>query len=244
MDFTLTAYTDLLRNFQAEGYTFVDYADMRPDQRHLILRHDVDMDLDRAVEMAEVEAGMGVSSNYYVLLRTEMYNIFSIRSHASLTRLVELGHKIGLHFDASMYTPNRDVLEAAAERECNILGGLIGKRIETITFHRPAVSLQGLAGTFANRLHGYDPRFFSDIGYCSDSEGRWRFGHPLEHDAVRQGRAMQLVIHPIWWCALPGEKVETKLQRFLFDVSQTKTREVALNCKPFKAFLKEQLVDL
>lgn len=244
MEFTLAAHSELLRAFIARGYSFVTYADVLPDQRHIVLRHDVDMDLDRAVQLAEEEARMGVKAHYYVLLRTEMYNIFSMRANASLRRLTELGHRVGLHFDASLYLQDREVLEAAAERECDILGDLLGERVETITFHRPAIQLQGLAGLFAGRLHGYDPRFFSDIGYCSDSEGRWRFGHPLEHEAILSGRALQLVTHPIWWCALAGEKVETKLQRFLLDVSQTITREVALNCKPFKAYLKEQVMDL
>jgi len=244
VDFTLATYGELLEAFKSKGYSFVSYADMRPTESHIILRHDVDMDLDRAVQMAEFEAGKSVRSHYYVLLRTEMYNVFSNRAHASLRRLLELGHQVGLHFDASHYPQERALLEAAAENECDILGSLLGERVETITFHRPALPLQGLAGTFAKRLHGYDPRFFSDIGYCSDSEGRWRFGHPLEHEAIARGTALQLVTHPIWWCALPGEKVETKLQRLLLDVSQTMTREVALNCKPFKAYLKEQVVNL
>lgn len=244
MEFTLHAYTELLRKFIARGYSFVTYADVLPDQPHIILRHDVDMDLDRAVLLAEEEARMGVQSHYYVLLRTEMYNIFSARANAALHRLIELGHHVGLHFDASLYPQDREVLEAAAERESHILGELLGQRVETITFHRPAPQLQGLAGLFAGRLHGYDPRFFSDIGYCSDSEGRWRFGHPLEHESILAGRALQLVTHPIWWCALPGEKVETKLERFLLDASQSKTREVALNCKPFKAYLRQQVNDL
>lgn len=243
-EFTLAAHTQLLKELTARGYRFVTYADVRPDQPHVIVRHDVDMDLDRAVMLAEEEARIGVQAHYYVLLRTEMYNIFSKRSNAALRRLMELGHQVGLHFDASLYPQDREILEAAAERECEILGSLLGKRVETITFHRPAPQLQGLAGLFAGRLHGYDPRFFSDIGYCSDSEGRWRFGHPLKHESIQAGRALQLVTHPIWWCALPGEKVENKLQRFLLDVSQTITREVALNCKPYRAFLKEQVIDL
>jgi hypothetical protein len=240
-DFSLAGYAELINTFLARGYVVTDYADVVPEKAQLVLRHDVDMDLERALLMAEEEARIGVRSNYYVLLRTEMYNVFSARANTVLSRMLALGHKIGLHFDASLYSGGtREELEEAATAECQVLEHVLGQKIETITFHRPAPALQGLAGTFAGRLHGYDPRFFSNIGYCSDSEGRWRFGHPLEHEAVTAGRAIQLVTHPIWWCALAGEDVTPKLQRFLADRAQNLTREVAINCKPFKAFLKAQ----
>jgi hypothetical protein len=238
--FSLQGYAALIREFLRRGYVVTDYADVDPTARQLILRHDIDMDLERALKMAECEAAMGISSNYYVLLRTEMYNVFASRSTELLLRILALGHKIGLHFDASLYKQNREVLETAAAQECSVLEQLTGQKIETITFHRPAPMLQGLSGQFAGRLHGYDPRFFSEIGYCSDSEGRWRFGHPLDNDAVTSGRAIQLVTHPIWWCASEGEQVIPKLHRFLRDRSETLTLQVGLNCKPFKSYLDDQ----
>lgn len=239
--FSIQAYVALIHEFLRRGYSVTDYADVDPTARHLILRHDVDMDLERALTLAEHEAAIGVSANYYVLLRTEMYNVFSSRATDLLQRILALGHKIGLHFDASVYAPDRDVLEAAAAQECGILEQLIGQKIETITFHRPAPMLQGLRGLFAGRLHGYDPRFFSEIGYCSDSEGRWRFGHPLDNEAVKSERAIQLVTHPIWWCTSVDEHVIQKLQRFLRDRSEMLKLQVGLNCKPFKSYLNDQL---
>lgn len=239
--FCLQGYTALIHEFLRKGYVVTDYADVDPAARHLVLRHDVDMDLERALTLAEREAAIGVSSNYYVLLRTEMYNVFSSRATDLLRQILALGHKVGLHFDASLYAPARDVLESAAAQECGILEQLIGRKIETITFHRPAPMLQGLSGLFAGRLHGYDPRFFSEIGYCSDSEGRWRFGHPLNNEAVKSERAIQLVTHPIWWCASEDEQVIPKLQRFLRDRSEALKWQVGLNCKPFKAYLNDQL---
>lgn len=237
-DFTLTTYAQLVEGFRGKGYRVTTYSEVVSDRADLILRHDVDMDLDRAVKLADVENRMGIQAHYFVLLRTEMYNVFSGGAHAAVRRLDALGHRVGLHFDASLYPTEVTVLEQAADRECRILDDVLGRRVETITFHRPAPALQGLPGPFAGRLHGYDRRFFSDIGYCSDSEGRWRFGHPLEHEAVRARRAIQLVTHPIWWCALPGEEVVEKLRRLLWDKATTSTREVAMNCKPFKAHMK------
>ncbi|MDK2122895.1 polysaccharide deacetylase family protein [Parachitinimonas caeni] len=243
-DFTLPGYGQLLAALFAKGYSVARYAEVVPDQPQLILRHDVDMDLERALQMAEFEARIGVRASYYVLLRTEMYNLFSDRGSRIIQQLGALGHEVGLHFDASLYAPERTVLESAAEQECQMLQSILGRAVDTITFHRPAPALQGMPGRFAGRLHGYDPRFFSDIGYCSDSEGRWRFGHPLEHEAIDQGRALQLVTHPVWWCAYAGEPVITKLQRLLQDKADQLRNEVAINCKPYKAHLKAQVEQL
>ncbi len=85
----------------------------------------------------------------------------------------------------------------------------------------------------AGRLHGYQPRFFTNMGYCSDSEGRFRFHHPLEHPAVQAGFGLQLVIHPIWWCAGEEDGPLAKLERFLSERAQTVADEMAANCRPY-----------
>ena len=58
------------------------------------------------------------------------------------------------------------------------------------------------------------PRFFSEMGYCSDSRGLWRYGHPLNHEAVEKRRSLQLLTHPIWWVS-DFRSVQEKLLGFL-----------------------------
>ena len=41
------------------------------------LRHDVDISIKKAVEMAEVEQAAGLHSTYYILLTSPFYNAFS-----------------------------------------------------------------------------------------------------------------------------------------------------------------------
>ncbi|MBT3172708.1 MAG: hypothetical protein HN333_14900, partial [Rhodospirillaceae bacterium] len=81
---------------------------------------------------------------------------------------------------------------------------MLGRSVPMISFHRPAPALQGREGRIAGRMHAYEPRFFREIGYCSDSRGAWRHGHPLDHAAVVKGKALQLLIHPLWWITPPG----------------------------------------
>lgn len=187
-DFTLTGYRALLEALLARGYQGRSYADADPDYRHLVLRHDLDMTLDAASPLAEVERSLGLRSIYFVLLRTEFYNLHAPRSRAALQHLIDLGHDIGLHFDASLYDQeDADGLDRSAEAECANLEDIIAAPVRMISFHRPARALVGLDRLLAGRDHAYRPRYVSDMGYCSDSRGAWHHGHPLDHGAVAAG---------------------------------------------------------
>ena len=109
-DFTLAGYRALLEALLARGYAAVGYGDAEPTSRHLIVRHDLDMSIDAALPIAEIEAELGVAGSYFVLLRTDMYNPWSEPSRRALKRIAALGHEIGLHLDSSLYPDNSDAL--------------------------------------------------------------------------------------------------------------------------------------
>ena len=154
-----------------------------------------------------------------------------------LQRILELGHQAGLHFDASLYAGDRDSLEAACAEECGLLEACIGRPVEMVSFHRPAQALLGSESLLAARRHTYEPRFFREMGYCSDSRGDWHRGQPLAHAAVSDGRALQLLTHPIWWVALPGESVAQRLDRLSAEQHDRFRRELALHCEPYREAL-------
>jgi hypothetical protein len=233
--FTLEGYRQLIEAFRARGYKTVSFDEVKPDACHLVLRHDVDMCLDRAVQLAAVEAELGVTSSYFILVRTEMYAVTSARSRRALQSLRQLGREVGLHFDAAGLGQTPIELDEACAEDCRLLEALVGADVRTVSFHRPTTSLQGWPHRIAGRTHAYEPRFFRDVGYCSDSEGRFRFGHPLDHEAVVANRALQLVTHPIWWvAAAANESVLEKLERFRGDRDAVLGEELAANCKPYR----------
>jgi hypothetical protein len=207
-DFTLANYRNLVDALRERGYAVRSFADAEPAAQHLILRHDIDVDLDPAVAMAEAEAEMGVAAAYFVMLRNPLYNPFAERER--LMRLLALGHEVGLHLDAALYND----VEPAAVRECGMLEEILGAPVSTISFHRPAEVLRDNPAELAGRRHTYQPRVFSRMGYCSDSRGAWRHGHPLEHEAVAVGRALQLLTHPVWWSGA-GERVTERLDAII-----------------------------
>lgn len=233
--FSEQGYKALLRALLARGYSAVGYDVAEPAARHLLLRHDLDMSLSAAEPIAALEAEAGVKAHYFVLLRTEMYNPFSAAARATFERLRALGHEIGLHLDASLYGNDADALEAAAARECDALEDAAGAPVRLVSFHRPAPALLGHAWTIAGRRHTYEPRFFKEMGYCSDSRGGWHHGAPLDHPAVAGGRALQLLTHPIWWArSIAGDPVAT-LDKFRAERDRVLARALAANCDPYRA---------
>ena len=231
-DFTLAGYRALMDALLDRGYQARRFSDADPDKKNLVLRHDLDMSIQAALPMAEIEHDLGITATYFVMVRSEMYNPLSPRSLSGLEGLARLGHDIGVHFDASLY-PGVDSLDGAAEGECAALEAVTGRPVEFLSFHRPAEELQGLERKIAGRSHTYQPRFFNDMGYCSDSRGGWHHGHPLEHAAVAEGRALQLLTHPIWWHAGPGESVREKLDRFALGRFDLLRAELARNCQAY-----------
>lgn len=208
--FPAREYEALLEALLTLGYKDVALPELDREQRHMFLRHDVDLSLDHALRIARRESDIGVRSTFYVLVSTSLYSVTSASSRSILSDIISLGHHVGLHFDVEQYPGQLYNLDDCAQRECDLLAQCTGTSVESISFHRPAPEYLNRPGRIAGRRHCYEPAFFSEIGYISDSNGEWRHGHPLDHPAVAQGRAIQLLTHPIWWCnETPLSTVET-----------------------------------
>jgi hypothetical protein len=227
-EFSPAGYAALLAGLGDRGYAVRGFAEARQDERHLILRHDVDFSLAAAVAMAEQEAALGLAATYFVLLRTEFYNPMSGPGLEALRRLRALGHAVGLHFDAALYGDAED-LDAAAGRECGLLETVLGAEVPLVSLHRPGASGLVTTARLGGRLNAYGRRYCAPDRYCSDSRGRWAHGHPFAHAAIRAGRALQLLIHPFWWQAPPMPPSE-RLRGFLAERAAFLDGEVARHC--------------
>jgi len=92
-------YKDLIASIDASIVTFDDLVDGNYQEgRKAVIRHDVDVDLDRAIEMASEEAELGIQSTYF-LLHSAKYFDYSDKFLEKCLKISELGHNIGLHND-------------------------------------------------------------------------------------------------------------------------------------------------
>lgn len=211
------AYHLLLDGFLQRGYEVRSFNSFSPDKPHLILRHDIDLSIERACKIAKTEKQMGLNSAYFVLLRSNFYNAFSGDNVARLRDIREMGHEVGIHVDFSAYEDVSDI-PAIVRSEAALLEQIIEAPVTMASFHRPHATLAGMKyeeikvpGIF----HTYQPQVFSDIAYVSDSRGAWYYGHPYDHKNVKEGKAIQLLTHPIWWTAGSGLTPEAVMYEYL-----------------------------
>jgi hypothetical protein len=175
--FDLAHYGELLDAAGAGGYRFA-FFDREPQPGDVLLRHDVDMSLEAAVAMAELEAERIVAATYFLMTRSDFYNLDARSGVAALARLRELGHRVGLHGvhpDAS--------LDARFD--------------PVVAWHTPDPDYMSVP--LPDAVNAMQPGYFDPARYRSDSNRHWRSGCP--HDELAAGAFdwLQLLVHPEIW---------------------------------------------
>ncbi len=161
-----------------------------------ILRHDVDLDLRFALKMAEIELEENLSSTFFVLTTAETYNVLSSYNKAIIQKISDMGFEIGLHFDPSVYPDLQDEqLITKVAFEATLLESISLKKVNSVSLHIP--SKTGLYPSFPGYLNAYDPPFFNNDNYISDS--RMEFRGKNINTFIEEGRTrmIQINLHPM-----------------------------------------------
>lgn len=199
-DFTLNNYRRLLQ-LAKERYSFRSFTDFDAEQNFVIWRHDVDFSPRAAREMARIEAAEGLKATYFVLLHSEFYNLLEKEESDCVQEILTLGHYLGLHFDCHYYEiSNEGELEQLLIREKLILEEIFRYPIQAFSFHNTTPAILDYArARYAGLINTYAEYFRDRVGYCSDSNGYWRFRR-LE-DVLREGKdeRLQVLTHPVMW---------------------------------------------
>lgn len=190
--FDLAHYRELLDAAGAGGYRFALF-DHDPEPGDLFLRHDVDLSLEAALELAELEADAGARATYFLMPRSVFYNLASPVGESALARLRELGHAVGLH-----------AVHPRVE--------LDGRFDPVLAWHNPDPEFMREPAAGADNVMGQ--RFFAPGHYRSDSNQHWRSGCP--HEELRAGAFdwLQLLVHPEIW-VYPGATMRETMLSFL-----------------------------
>src|SRR5689334_22330102 len=97
--YSMAAYRRLITAAKEAGFRFASFVDeLSARDRCLYLRHDVDFSLTAAVELAETNAALGARGTFFVLLRSEIYNVLSPWSVERMRDLERLGQEVALHY--------------------------------------------------------------------------------------------------------------------------------------------------
>jgi hypothetical protein len=238
MKFTYDSYRILLKKLK-EDYEFISFSRAKysrhkeSEYNKLILRHDIDQSLDKAKIMSEIEADLGISSTYFLFLKSPFYNMFSYNGEECIRSIISNNHYIGLHFDYSKYSFHTvSQLTYQIKKEAEFLQSYFGVKVDSISFHRP------LDVDFFNKLelslypHAYEDIFMDDYKYFSDSRGSWRFGNPLESIEYQEKKNLHLLIHPIWWNEESNTAIES-LNNFKNDYMSAFEKSIYQELKGF-----------
>ena len=67
------------------------------------MRHDVDLSLEKALEMAKLESKLGIISTFFIRVNSTFIIYLKRVTMNIVTQILSLGHNLGLHFDPLMY---------------------------------------------------------------------------------------------------------------------------------------------
>jgi hypothetical protein len=160
------------------------------------LRHDVD-NLPRAVlPLAELESKLGITSTYFFMLRHENYNLLADEASWVVRRVVELGHRLGLHVVLSGRQVEADGgLAEAIQADAQLVGRIGGAPVEVFSIHNPGL-VEDMAIEVPGLVNAYSGPFFEDIDYLSESHLHWRHGLPEDVLAAGGPVPYQILVHP------------------------------------------------
>jgi len=196
-DFSLEHYRELLEAAKTGGYRFAGF-DQPPEPRDLIIRHDVDLSLEAAVRMAEVEAAAGVWSTWCLMTRSVFYNLASAEGERAIARLRELGGRIAHH----AVWPHID---------------LDDRFDPVVAWHNP--DLEYLTTPIEGATNAMSAPWYDPPHFRSDSNQHWRYRgrhDQCPHGELARGELewLHLLVHPVIW-AYEGAAMGETMEAFL-----------------------------
>lgn len=200
--FTLENYPRMLELALGKGFLFDLFKEEYDwTQKILLWRHDVEFSPYIALEMARIEASLGVRATYFFQTHAETYNLFERAVSDIALEVAGLGHGVGVHFD-SHYWNVRDVekLESCIKKDVVYFDACIGIKPKAFSFHCTDAFVKSCEEMRYGGLLNVYSRFFKEkFAYCADSTGFWRYER-LE-DRLRDSSVshLQVLTHDAMW---------------------------------------------
>lgn len=214
MRFTFDSYSELIKLIKREGYAISNYQDYDNYDKVVIIKHDVDMSLGKAFELARLENQLGIRTIYNVLLCSNFYNPYSKKSIEYIRGIETLGHEIGLHFDEVRYERAEDIV-VEINNEIALLEKYINGNVRSFSMHRPSAETLK-ANYIVNKgktVNTYSETFFREFKYVSDSRRNWQ-EDPIETVTCGKYSRIHILTHPIWYTQ-DEEDIAMRLEDFL-----------------------------
>lgn len=204
--FTYDEYSGLIDLLLEKDYTPIFYKESGKYRKEVILRHDVDSSLEKALELAKFENELGVKSTYYILMTSKLYNVLNNESKTIIKQILSFGHEIGLHFDETQYEGlwcenGYEDIRNKIIKERDLFIKIFDDKIniDSVSMHIPLRKTLEADVTFGDGfINSYGKKFFKGYKYISDSKMIWREDvkkiiKSMEYDKLH------ILTHPQWY---------------------------------------------
>lgn len=241
MKFTYQGYAQLIELLRKNDYQITSYLEKTDHPKQVILRHDVDNSLEKALEFAMFEKSIGVQSTYYILLTSDFYNSASKHSRACIQAIHTNGHDIGLHFDEVAYnTFDAHELVHSVEKEAQIMRDFLGLEIKSVSMHRPSKTTLDSNYSFDTLINSYSQKYFNDYKYLSDSRMHWREDVETIINAQNH-KKLHILTHPFWYSKHEKTR-EEHVRRFITSANEWRYDCMAENIRDLEAIVKRESI--
>ncbi len=199
-DFTLEMYGELLRFFVKSGYIICsvdDFLSGRNNARNtVIMRHDIDRRIYKAVDFAQIEHDLDIRSTYYF---RHPYTF----QPSVIQKIRDMGHEIGYHYEVMSKAGGDPVLA----------GTLFREELDDFYkyFHVKTVCMHGAPLSPYDNRDFWNYYSFEEFGlsgeaylsmkglyYYSDTGRTWSYAHKVRDRLQTQMNTTSEDVHSTW----------------------------------------------
>ena len=200
--FTLDNYSRMLELALENGFDFQGYKTEYDWSGRIILwRHDVEFSPYTALEMAKIEARLGVRATYFFQTHAETYNLFERNISDIAREVATLGHDVGLHFDSHYWdVKDEESLNSCIEKDSRYFTETLRLTPKAFSFHCTDDFIKGCENAcYGGLLNVYSSFFKTKFDYCADSTGFWRYERLDDRLRDESVRHLQVLTHDAMW---------------------------------------------
>lgn len=206
-NFTLAHYSNSLDEAIRNDYIFLPMKSVNAASGHnraVILRHDIDTQLDTALKMAKIEYSKNIRSTYFIRFHSHAYNPLCFKDANKIRELTYMGHEVGLHYEPDYYSLLKMDFKKFFLHELDILSSLVGEQVVSVAPHEPTRTKvfkleEEIASVSGIKFEAYNSVFLEGFKYISDSSCRWRDGSLYYHVKNANHEKLYVLTHPYWW---------------------------------------------
>jgi len=201
--YSIETYQSLIKLALKRGYKFKSFLDAGKTFDHSIyLRHDVDYSLRIATELAKINTSLGVQGTFFLLLRSQFYNLLNYTSLNCAQEIQRLGQHVAIHYYLpSTFPVNDDQIADQIQADFEIVKRHLPGIQPVFSWHNPTPEIFNRSPDFnvPGLTSAYGAKFTKDIPYYSDSNMRHSVAQLEEVIGEKHHSALQLLLHPLIW---------------------------------------------